>query len=195
MTITQDVQVERHVVAELLRQALSAGKTPALAVVSDSMTPLFRMGDKALVQPAASSSLQTGDIIVLQTESCLLTHRFWGFVNSADGVGLVTKGDRSLSYDAVMPASALLGRVMGRERNGKRLALNAGIGHKINRYLTATARLEDRLFALPHPDGIDLPPPFPISRFFAGNNKLLLRIMRRFAYLLNRAILYFISIP
>jgi hypothetical protein len=110
------------------------------------MTPLLRTGDQVGLEAAASDQLEIGDIITLEQEDHLLTHRFWGW----DGNGrLQTRGDRLLAFDAPTATEQLLGRLVTRRRAGKELALTSGPGHRLHRHLIWLFKTESRLLNLP----------------------------------------------
>lgn len=136
-----------HVVA-LLEEGLAQGRMPFLSVTSHSMFPLLQQGDEIGVQTIALEQINVGDVIVVHDESHFTTHRFWGTVQDREQAYLVTRGDRSLSYDAPWPAQQLLGRVTVRRRNGTQLWLDKGRGRLLNRWLTTLARWEERIVAV-----------------------------------------------
>lgn len=100
--------------ANLLLDALEQGHPVTLTVVSNSMHPALRVGDRVRVEPVALSALRVGDVVVMDTGDELLTHRFLGWRNGA----LFTKGDALSMADTFRQPPRLIGRVVGYERNG-----------------------------------------------------------------------------
>ncbi len=155
------------IVADLLREGFERGQLAFLTVTSASMSPLLRAGDRIGVQQVALQQLQDGDIVVVRHGKSFLTHRFHATSPAADGpqrsLGLpggsdrqtyfITRGDRVGSFDPLWQESHLLGRVVSRWRNGQSLWLDYGPGRRLNRQLTALAKLEQRLGAYRLPPG------------------------------------------
>ena len=187
--------IEPVVVVDLLRRGMAQGQLPALTIVSNSMSPLFYIDDKVFVESVTISDLAVGDVVVAQTTYNLMTHRFWGWMGEADNRQLLMRGDRLLLFDSLLPASALVGRVVARERAGNKLWLNAGKGATLNRWLTQIALFEMRLFDLPLPADTNLPAPYAISRLFTGKRTISLRLIHRAIYHFSRLLAWFITFP
>lgn len=103
------------VLADMVRQSLANGQPAWLTVVSGSMRPLLAVDDEVLVEPIQLAQLQWGDVVLLRGEKGLLTHRFYGAIDSR----LHTRGDRNLLPDPPATAEQLLGRVIARRRHGR----------------------------------------------------------------------------
>jgi hypothetical protein len=141
-------QTPLTLVAELLQESAANGRVPFLTLVSDSMAPLLRAGDQVGLEVIAPAGLQSGDLIVLRTDARLVTHRFWGRTPA----GLITRGDRPLSFDAPWSEEQLVGRVISRRRAGRELWLQRGRGRRLNHHLFWLARQETKLFAGRYPN-------------------------------------------
>lgn len=115
-------------VITLLRTALAQGQQPALTISSASMSPLLRPGDRVYLATAAPAALQPGEIITVLENDSLLTHRFWGRQQHHGRFYLLTRGDRPLQFDPAHPETALLGRVVARQRGRRYLDLTTGAG-------------------------------------------------------------------
>jgi len=126
-----------------LRQLLAGGATIPIFIESESMSPLLQVGDKLSLQAASVDNLHVGDIITLEQSDHLLTHRFYGV---KEGL-LQTRGDRNLAMDGLHPPFRLLGKVMGRERNGRLFSLTSGWR---NRHITWVVRAEWQLLTRGH---------------------------------------------
>ncbi len=136
-----DSTPEAAAVAALLRDALAAGQTPALTVISASMRPLLEPGDVVEIEPIDPGRLKPGDLVVLARPEALLTHRFLGF----SGEYLCTGGDWAREPDAPQPAETLLGRVRTRRRGAAAIDLQAGPGARASRTLWHLAERRRRL--------------------------------------------------
>ncbi|MCO5189335.1 MAG: hypothetical protein M9918_14215 [Anaerolineae bacterium] len=132
-------------VAAIIRSGVHDGKTPHITVISNSMAPLLRRGDTISVTNCLASKLEPGDIILLQAHDSFVTHRYRGVVPNTDGLMLITRGDRSIRFDPLWPATALVGRVTSRKRAHYILALETGVGSYLNRHLAFVATAEERL--------------------------------------------------
>ena len=128
------------VVAELLRESVADGKRPHLTIISASMTPQLRIGDQVILESA--DTLHPDDVLVLESAEALYTHRL---ITTLDGQ-LVTRGDRTLSYDPPWPREAVVGRVCGRRRGEQTRLWSRGKRRWLNRHLGRVARLEAALF-------------------------------------------------
>lgn len=147
MTKQQAYAIDTALLADLLRDGLEDGEQPRLTIISDSMTPLLKVGDQVILAAASAENLTAGEIIVVAESHNMLTHRFWQTLDHAGNRYLITRGDRPTAYDAPHIASALLGRVIARVRNGQVLALDSGKGRKLNQTLGKLAAFENRHFA------------------------------------------------
>ena len=134
-----------------LRQLLAGGASLPIFVESESMSPLLRTGDMLTLHAISVDDLRVGDIITLEQDEYLLTHRFYGV---RDGL-LQTRGDRNLAMDGLQPPSRLLGKIVARERNGRLLPLDHGWR---GRHAAWLARAEWRLLAGRHDH---IPPTLP----------------------------------
>ena len=123
-----------------LRQLLNSGATIPIFVESESMSPLLKTGDKLSLQTASVDDLCVGDIITLEQSDHLLTHRFYGIKNGL----LQTRGDRNLAMDGLQSPDCLLGKMVGRGRNGRFVSLSFGWCH---RHASWLAQTEWRLMA------------------------------------------------
>jgi signal peptidase I len=90
-----------------LKEALSAGLSPRLTVISESMSPLLTKGDIAVVTPWDPSKGQVGDIIVFENDCELTTHR----VIICRGHTVLTRGDNAVKADPVLEGDHILGSV------------------------------------------------------------------------------------
>lgn len=127
---------------DMLRQSLAQGQIPFLTISSNSMTPLLKTGDQVGLAPVTIDQLSRGDIVTLLQDDHLLTHRFWGV---AQGQRPFTRGDRPLTPDKPGSAGQILGRVIVRRRHQRELALQNGIGRRLNQHLARLIRLEAAL--------------------------------------------------
>ena len=137
-------------IADLLRESLQRRQTPYVQLISNSMAPLFWAGDEARIGSADLYSLAVGELVVWQTESAIFTHRLWQWHDVGHLRFFLTRGDRNLTYDPGWSAAQLIGKVIGRRRDGKILDLQTGRGAEKQKMLQSWAAREARWFGL-HP--------------------------------------------
>ncbi|HUT25764.1 MAG TPA: S24/S26 family peptidase, partial [Sumerlaeia bacterium] len=112
----------REMALPLVRDLLGSGRSVRLAACGWSMRPFLRDGDVVEIAPATISGLRRGDVAAVAaspdedagpgSEDDLIVHRFV----RREGARLVLQGDACPAPDAPVPESALLGRVVVRER-------------------------------------------------------------------------------
>jgi signal peptidase I len=139
-------------VAALLRENLAKGNHPRLKVISGSMAPTLRPGDNVVVESIHTVDLRIGDILVIQRQSDMLTHRLVAF----HPAGCYTKGDHTAILDPLVSTESILGRVAIIERDQKSYDLTQNTINTIlgklgwweaNLYkISPAARLPIRLF-------------------------------------------------
>ncbi len=142
-----DYMLDTAMLADMLRDGVEANTRPRLTIVSESMTPLLQVGDQVVLEAVSAETLTPGDIVVLEESHDMLTHRYWQTLDHEGRTHLITRGDRPTAYDQPRPIDDLIGRVVGRVRNGQMLALDSGKGKQLNRRLARIARFENRQFA------------------------------------------------
>lgn len=136
--------IDPSTIADSLRDSLAKGQHPWLTVTSNSMAPLFWANDLVILEVVQPEQLNPGDIVTLIDTSnganSLLTHRIWVQRDN----GYITRGDHALSFDEICRPDDILGRVIGRSHRQRTLFFKDGLGHWLNRHLTALARREHR---------------------------------------------------
>ncbi len=129
---------ESAFVAQALRQALRQGQTAVLVISSNSMAPLLWRGDEVLLTAVATP--QPGDILTYFDGRALMTHRYY----RQAGAEWLLRGDRVIHPDPPIQPAQVVGKVVGRKRNGRLLRLDAGKGAKLNNLLAQLAHWEAR---------------------------------------------------
>lgn len=115
MTKIAENTILRQVVTEL-----KEGEKIRLRVNGDSMYPTIRRGDVLIVQRTAPGDIHLGDVVTVQRENDWVTHRLIAITPAGDGKSTTwtTKGDNMLFADPPVEPQAVIGRVVGVERNG-----------------------------------------------------------------------------
>lgn len=131
-------------VATLLRESLSQGSQPRLRVTSSSMAPTLRVGDHVMIEKVRPDDLRLGDILVIQRQEDLLTHRLVAQIQS----GWHTKGDQEAIPDPPCPPELILGRVNSIERGCHRISLKKNSWRIINPILGKLSWWEAKLYQI-----------------------------------------------
>lgn len=190
--------LDTAVIAMMLRQSLSEGQHPHLTIISDSMAPLLRTGDKVQLSQATANDLQTGDIAVFETDHVLMTHRFWGRMPRPDGPRLVTRGDRPMAFDPPWDPNQLVGRVTARQRRERQLTLDRGPGQYLNRLIAFLLRGEHAFLIRFRPPTGRPPTDLEWAGFVTYTNyfkerRWTMRLTRRLVYVVNSLLTSFVS--
>lgn len=106
------------VVTDLLRR----GHSVRFRARGGSMYPTIREGEAMTVAPVEPAAIRRGDVILYRSGQGVIAHRVAGVERGADGaLVFVPRGDASTSLDEPVEKSALLGRVVAVERDGRAL--------------------------------------------------------------------------
>ncbi|MDW7680343.1 MAG: signal peptidase I [bacterium] len=111
-------------VFDLLQQQLSANKNAVFRVISGSMAPLIRIGDRVVIKSTKSVSLSSGDIILYLNGNSFCTHRFVTITTKGEEQKLVTRGDRFRAFDAPVDQEKYLGKVISILRENIKIDLD-----------------------------------------------------------------------
>jgi hypothetical protein len=110
--------------SDVVESLLSRGIRVRFRAAGKSMLPTVRDGEHLIVAPVSSREIVRGDVVLCETWRGPVAHRVEAIETNAAGARLfLLRGDASLSRDRPVPASALLGRVVGVERAGKTLSV------------------------------------------------------------------------
>jgi len=102
----------RQIAIKITKAEGQVGDQIRLRVISNSMAPLLKVGDKVIVAPNSPAELRRGDVIVVWRNDEFITHRL---VTMQDGLWY-TKGDRSRHLDHPVTTDAVLGKVIAVQR-------------------------------------------------------------------------------
>jgi signal peptidase len=126
-------------------------KDNAVFCRGESMSPLFRPGDRICFEPCRIEDLRRGDVIIFNApgQEERVVHR----VVSTGPVGIRTKGDANLSRDSwAIRQEDILGRAVSVERGGRTIPVAGGLaGHLAARILGMLRRLDHRSSWVLHP--------------------------------------------
>ncbi len=100
------MEFRETVTSGVVRHLLSEGKTLSLRVLGSSMPPFIRPGSEVRLRRADRYRL--GDLIVIETPSGAVLHRYFGrgFAGRWRGF-LIAKGDGAMRFDPVSPEAVI----------------------------------------------------------------------------------------
>lgn len=104
-----------------------------LPVLSGSMLPLLRIGDKVLVQSAKPDNIKIGDIVVFKDNDKLVVHRVIQKYES-DKLSFLQKGDNT-RISEIISGEEIVGKVTAIRRNKRTICLNKGIWKMWNYFI------------------------------------------------------------
>ncbi|HOD35461.1 MAG TPA: signal peptidase I [Syntrophales bacterium] len=117
----------------------------------ESMTPLFRPGDRILFDPCRIEDLRRGDVIIFNApgQEERVVHR----VVSTGTAGIRTKGDANLSRDSwEIRQKDIIGRAVSVERGGRVITVAGGLkGCLAAGFLGLVRKLDHRSSWVLHP--------------------------------------------
>ena len=100
--------VDLHEISDLL---LCTGLF-SFRVASWSMYPALHKGDQLTVEPASTTSLQVGDVILFHQSGQLICHRVVAIQETEAGPRLITKGDAATGCGETIQPEQVLGKVV-----------------------------------------------------------------------------------
>ena len=119
------------VARDLARELSESGQRLKLEVISPSMLPMLRPGDKIVVQNTGAESLEIGDVVIALRKGEFITHRLVG-LGSKD---CYTKGDNACYLDSPVKLESILGKVIAIEREDNIIDLQSTGWKLTNRIL------------------------------------------------------------
>lgn len=129
----KDRRVYSKVAQDLTWESSETDQKIRLEVISHSMSPTLKPGDKVVVEKTVPESLRTGDLVVIRKRGEFITHRL---VCRGPGTW-ITKGDGWRHLDPPVSEESILGRVVTIERKEAQISLlssrwklaNLGLGY------------------------------------------------------------------
>ena len=116
-----------------------------------SMAPWIQDGDRMVLAPAAPSEIRPGDIVQFAAPDGLRVHRVLAAEPGRDGPRFFVAGDASEVPDGLVPAAAILGRVVAVTRDSRTIRLDVPAVRLRARLRAWRARLGRRLRRRFHP--------------------------------------------
>lgn len=124
LEIDPTVSCEGPEFEELAVQLLQAGRSIRFRARGSSMSPLVRDGDILDVCPIGDGATGVDDIVLYRScSNGIIVHRVVGVGGQGGEVTLLVKGDSVGKADPEVEECQVLGRVVGIDRRGRRIAL------------------------------------------------------------------------
>ena len=93
-----------------------------LPFVGTSMSPYIKEGDMLLVRRALHP-IRLGDVIVFKRAGCFIAHRVVFIKKHGNKIAYRTKGDNFCPFDALVPQSSVLGRIVRIKTHNRTISL------------------------------------------------------------------------
>lgn len=120
----REVDLEAPDLLGQARQLLSRSIPIQIRMSGGSMHPAIQDGDTVTVEPLATESLRTGEIILYQSRyDTAVIHRVVRIERSSLDPSVITRGDASAQNDPPVPVQRVLGKISHIERAGGRVTL------------------------------------------------------------------------
>ena len=119
--------VPSYVLSELWQEVIVERGTNWGQVVSDSMWPAIKKGDRVLVEKVNWNRIRFGDVIVFRKAGNLTVHRVLAKRKIDGGCCFLEKGDAVL-WSSLVPVEEVVGRVRSIESSGKKTDAVSGYG-------------------------------------------------------------------
>ena len=128
----------------LLRESIDSGKLLEFEVVSNSMSPFLKIGDKVTVGNIIPKELKLGDIVVYKMQGSLCVHRYIYIINKQGKlIGLVTKADNRFDFDPYLVSiDQFVGKVIAIKRQDAKINLESFLWKKINFFIGTLSFLQ-----------------------------------------------------
>ena len=126
-----DVRIYGQVANDLVLDVSSPAANFRLEVISGSMSPFLRPGDKLVVQQSPPEAFRIGDLVVVCRKCEFITHRLVSIRENE----WYTKGDRSRILDPPFSGNTIVGKVIQIDRTGGSVNLQTNYWRFMNSLL------------------------------------------------------------
>ena len=110
------------------------------------MQPTIKPNETILVNPVAPSAIEVGEIILYRWEEGVIAHRVVRIERERGDIArFILRGDASITCDAPVEASQILGKVVSVERTGRRIDLYGWRADMMRLTLVLGSRLRRRM--------------------------------------------------
>ena len=120
-----DNSFERNQYKDIANDILINYDTFIINSTGNSMFPILKNGDKAIINKVTPQSIKKGDIILERLYNSIVGHRVITINKSNQNFKIVTRGDNCRNNDPTIQGEDVLGKVVGFTRNGKEYLFNS----------------------------------------------------------------------
>ncbi len=131
MTKRSNDELEAGLLDVVLEQSHRTNRQAWWPFTGASMLPRIKEGDKLLVQHG-SYRIRSGDVVVFRAAGELVAHRVLSIKRYSDKKIYLMKGDNRRTFDAPVPESSVVGRVMRIKRGEKSIDLERSHARFLN---------------------------------------------------------------
>ena len=124
----------------VIDDALRSGATVRFRAEGASMYPTIRDGDTVTVAAVSARDIVRGDILLCRHDARVLAHRVVGVTTCDGALFFELRGDAKASSDAPVGESAVVGRVINVERDGRLIGLCGPVARLRHAARTALSR-------------------------------------------------------
>jgi signal peptidase I len=110
-----NARIYGQIANDLVLDPSSPAANIRLEVISGSMSPFLRPGDKVVIQQTQPGTLRIGDLVVARRKGEFITHRLVCIGKNE----WYTKGDRCRYLDPPLSADSFVGKVIEIDRMGR----------------------------------------------------------------------------
>jgi signal peptidase I len=130
----------RHstVFGAVIEEALTTGTLVLFRAEGTSMYPTIRNGEAIMIAAVSAGEIIRGDVLLYRHGQRVLAHRVVGVSTRGTDRFFELRGDAKAACDPLVGASAVVGRVVGVQRNGRLVPL-CGRAARLRHRARATA--------------------------------------------------------
>jgi signal peptidase I len=132
--------IDRAIANELWTELCVTKGACWLPVLTDSMAPLIRPGDRVKVSRVAPGEVRFGDIVVFKRNNDLIVHRVFKRRHTPEGVYFSEKGDAGCVYGLVNGEN-IIGRVTGLKKGTRTFDFEPSPGRMANLIISAWCKI------------------------------------------------------
>jgi signal peptidase I len=114
---------QSEIFAAVIEDALTSGAMVRFRAEGNSMYPTIRDGDAITVAAVSTDDVVRGDILLCRHDARVLAHRVVSVTRCDGELFFELRGDAKGSSDAPVGASAVVGRVIDVQRDGRLIQL------------------------------------------------------------------------
>ena len=142
MSSSQQSKVPSSIVESLYLEALRKGQSLWFRVISNSMVPTLRIGDRVYIEPTQAKEIRIGDIAAFETADGLVIHRIVRAQQTGTSVHLLQMADVDL-HASWVEEHAVIGRITTLRHQNREIHLQHPIAQRCG---NITARIRYQLY-------------------------------------------------